>query len=243
MGYRITDSHADPPGQTEALHTEELVRLPEIAWCYQPSPSPDPGPLPALAAGYVTFGSLNKLAKVTPQALALWGRILKAVPGSRLLLLAGAGNRTDQWLHDQLLQCGIDWDRLQLVGRLPRDRYLELYQQIDIALDSFPYNGGVTTCDALWMGVPVITLAGNSYVSRQGVSLLSNVDLRDWIAATPEDYEALAVRWAKDLKALGRLRSGLRERMRNSPLCDSAGFTRRLEEAYRAMWHRWCARI
>jgi predicted O-linked N-acetylglucosamine transferase (SPINDLY family) len=242
MDYRVTDPHADPPGRTEPLHTEELVRLPEVAWCYQPSASPDPGPLPALAAGHVTFGALNKLAKLTPQAISLWGRLLGGVPGSRLMLLAGAGDRTDQRLRDQFRQCGIDGDRLQLVGRLPRDQYLKLYQQIDIVLDSFPYNGGVTTCDALWMGVPVITRAGNSYVSRQGVSLLTNLDLRDWIAATLEDYAALAVRWANDLEGLSRLRSGLRERMRRAPVCDGEGFTRRLEEAYRTMWHRRCAR-
>jgi predicted O-linked N-acetylglucosamine transferase (SPINDLY family) len=241
MDYRITDPHADPPGQTESLHTEELVRLPEVAWCFQPTPAPDVGPLPALAAGHLTFGSLNKLAKVTPQAVALWGRLLQSVPGARLLLLAGAGGRTDQRLRDQFRECGIDGDRLQLVGRLPRDGYLALYQQIDIVLDSFPYNGGVTSCDALWMGVPVITLAGNSYVSRQGVSLLSNLDLHDWIAATPEEYVAVAVRWANDVEGLGRLRSGLRERMRASPVCDGERFTRRLEEAYRDMWRRWCA--
>lgn len=243
MDYAVTDPYATPPGQSEALYTEELVRLPEVAWCYQPSPSPDVGPLPALGAGHVTFGSLNKLAKVTPQVIALWGRLLGAVSGSRLLLLAGAGSQTDQRLRDQFRQCGIDGDRLQLLGRLPRDGYLKLYRQIDIVLDSFPYNGGVTTCDALWMGVPVITLAGNSYVSRQGVSVLSNVDLHGWIAGTPEDYVALAVHWAKDLEGLGQLRSGLRERMRRSPVCDGARFTRHLEEAYRAMWRRRCDRI
>jgi predicted O-linked N-acetylglucosamine transferase (SPINDLY family) len=186
---------------------------------------------------------LNNLAKVTPQVIALWSRLLQAVPGSRLLLLAGAGSRTDQRLRDQFRRHHIGGDQLQLQERVPLDRYLELYRQIDIALDPFPYNGGVTTCDALWMGVPVITLAGDSYVSRQGVSLLSNLGLHDWIAATPEDYVARAARWATDLEGLGRLRAGLRERMRVSPLCDGARFTRRLEEAYRALWRRWCARI
>jgi predicted O-linked N-acetylglucosamine transferase (SPINDLY family) len=242
MDYRLTDSYADPPGQTEAFHTEELVRLPEVAWCYQPSPAPAVGPLPALAAGYLTFGSLNNLAKVTAQVMARWSDLLRAVPGSRLLLLTGAGPQTDQRLRDRFRQKGIDSDRLLLMGRRPRDQYLELYRQIDIGLDPFPYNGGVTSCDALWMGVPMITLAGNSYASRQGVSLLSNLDLRDWIAQTPEEYVALAARRGKDLEDLQRLRSGLRERMQRSPLCDGARFTRRLEEAYRAMWRRWCGR-
>jgi predicted O-linked N-acetylglucosamine transferase (SPINDLY family) len=190
----------------------------------------------------VTFGSLNKLAKITPEAVGLWANLLAVLPGSRLLLLAGAGSKTDQRLRDQFRQYGIAEDRLQLLDRLPRDRYLELYGQIDIILDSFPYNGGVTTCDALWMGVPIITLAGNSYVSRQGVSLLSNLDLRDWIAETPEEYVAMAARWAKNLEGLAQLRSGLRERMLRSPIRDGARFTRRLEEAYRAMWRRRCAR-
>jgi predicted O-linked N-acetylglucosamine transferase (SPINDLY family) len=243
MDYRITDPYADPPGQTEAFHTEELVRLPQVAWCCQPSAAPAVGPLPALATGYLTFGSLNNLAKVTPQVVALWSDLLRAVPHSRLLLLTGAGRQPDQRLRDRFRQDGIDGDRLQLLGRLPRDQYLELYQQIDLGLDPFPYNGGVTSCDALWMGVPVITLAGRGYVSRQGVSLLSNLDLRDWIAQTPEDYVALAAHRGKDLEDLQRLRSGLRERMRLSPLCDGARFTRQLEEAYRAMWRRWSARI
>jgi predicted O-linked N-acetylglucosamine transferase (SPINDLY family) len=242
MDYRISDPYADPPGQTEAFHTEELVRLPEVAWCYQPSPAPEVGPLPALGAGHLTFGSLNKLAKVTPQSIALWARLLRAVPDSCLLLLTGAGSQTDQRLLEQFRSSGIDGERLQLLGRLPRDRYLEVYQRIDIVLDPFPYNGGVTTCDAFWMGVPVITLSGDTYVSRQGVSLLSNLDLRDWIAETPEDYVALGVRRAQDLEELGRLRSGLRQRMRRSPLCDGKRFTRRLEEAYRLMWRRWCAK-
>jgi predicted O-linked N-acetylglucosamine transferase (SPINDLY family) len=242
MDHRVTDPYADPPGQTEAFHTEELIRLPEVAWCYQPSPAPEVGPLPAVAAGRLTFGSLNKLAKVSPQSIALWARLLRAVPDAHLLLLTGVGSQTDQRLREQFRSHGIDGERLHLLGRLPRDRYLEVYQRIDIVLDPFPYNGGVTTCDALWMGVPVITLSGNAYVSRQGVSLLSNVGLRDWIAETPEDYVALAVRWAKDLEGLGRLRSGLRQRMRLSPLGDGERFTQRLGEAYRLMWRSWCAR-
>jgi predicted O-linked N-acetylglucosamine transferase (SPINDLY family) len=242
MDYRITDVCADPPGETDAFHTEELVRLPEVAWCYQASSSPAVGPLPALRNGHIAFGSLNNLAKLAPQVLALWSRLLHTVPGSQLILLTGAGPQTDLWLRDRFRLDGIDADRLRLVGRLPRDQYLQVYQQIDIVLDPFPYNGGVTSCDALWMGVPIITLAGNSYVSRQGVSLLSNLDLRDWIAQTPGDYVALAAGKGNDLAELVRLRSELRERMRRSALCNGERFTRQLEEAYRTMWRRWCVK-
>jgi predicted O-linked N-acetylglucosamine transferase (SPINDLY family) len=242
MDYRLTDSYADPPGQTEGFHTEQLVRLPDAAWCYQASSVAAVGPLPALTAGHLTFGSLNNLAKLSPQVLSLWSRVLRVVPGSRLLLLTGAGRRTDQRLRDHFQKDGIDGARLQLQRRLPRDQYLELYRQIDIVLDPFPYNGGVTSCDALWMGVPIVTLAGTCYVSRQGVSLLSNLDMRDWIAQTPEDYVALAARWAQDLEGLQRLRSQLRERMHHSAVCDGERFARQLEEAYRSMWRRWCAR-
>jgi predicted O-linked N-acetylglucosamine transferase (SPINDLY family) len=241
MDYRITDAFAGPPGRTEAFHTEELVRLPEVAWCYQPPPAPEVGPLPALAAGHLTFGSLNNLAKITPQAVAVWSRLLQAAPGSRLLLLAGVGDRTDQRLREAFRRHGVDEGRLRLLGRLPRDQYLRLYEHIDVALDPFPYNGGVTTCDALWMGAPVIAVAGDSYVSRQGVSLLSNLGLSDWIAETPEGCVSLAARWAKDLEGLRRLRAELRERMRLSPLCDGERFARRLGEAYRVMWRRWAA--
>jgi predicted O-linked N-acetylglucosamine transferase (SPINDLY family) len=240
VDYRITDPHADPPGQTEAWHTEELVRLPEVAWCYQPQAAAEVGPLPALAAGRLTFGSLNNLAKINPQVIALWSRLLQAVPGSRLLLLTGVGPQTDQRLRDQFRSHGIDGERIHMLGRLPRRQYLDLYQQIDVGLDPFPYNGGVTTCDALWMGVPVITLAGNAYVSRQGVSMLSNLGMPDWIAKTPEDCVALASRWAGDLEGLRAVRAGLRDRMRDSPLCNGERFTRRLEDAYRAMWRRFC---
>jgi predicted O-linked N-acetylglucosamine transferase (SPINDLY family) len=240
MDYRISDRYADPPGRTEAYHTEELVRLPEVAWCYRPLAAPEVTPLPARAAGHVTFGSLNNLAKITPQAIALWSELLRAVPGSRLVLLTGAGSQADQRLHDLFGQHGIDRARLELLGRRPRDRYLALYQEMDIALDPFPYNGGVTTCDALWMGVPVVTLAGESYVSRQGVALLSNLGLDDWVAGAPDAYVDIATRWAHDVEGLGRLRAGLRERMTNSPLTDGLRFTRFLAEAYRWMWQRWC---
>jgi predicted O-linked N-acetylglucosamine transferase (SPINDLY family) len=239
IDYRITDAKADPPGMTESWYTEQLVRLPEIAWCYQPSTSPEVGALPARQAGHVTFGSLNNLTKVTPAVIALWARIMHAAPGAKLMLLTQPGGR--QRLLEAFQRHGVTPERLLLVGKQTRDKYLELYNAIDIGLDPFPYNGGVTTCDALWMGVPVITLAGNAYVSRQGVSLLTNVHLPELIAATTDDYVAIAQRLANDLSGLEQMRASLRQHMARSPVVDGLSFTRRLQQAYREMWRRWCA--
>jgi predicted O-linked N-acetylglucosamine transferase (SPINDLY family) len=241
MDYRITDALADPPGATAHWHTEELLRLPEIAWCYEPGDSPEVGPLPALQAGHVTFGSLNNPPKVTPEVVAVWARVLRAVPGSRLLLLASAAGQANNQVREAFAANGIAPDRLEFLGRQARDGYLRAYHRIDLALDPFPYNGGVTTCDALWMGVPVVALAGNAYVSRQGVSLLSCVGLGAWVAATPAEYVAQAVRRATDPEALAQVRQGLRQRVRESPVGDGARYTRHLEAALLAAWARWCA--
>ena len=218
-------------------HTEELIRLPDVAWCYQPTDSPTVTALPALQSGQLTFGSFNKLAKINAQAVTLWCRILTVLPQARLMLLSTRGSQAFDRLRDLFTNHGVREDRLELVTGKPREQYLQYFQKVDIALDPFPYNGGVTTCDALWMGVPVITLAGETYVSRQGVSLLSNVGLEDWIADSVDAYVETAVRWATDLCGLQKLRAELRERMR-ATLCDGQAFTRDLEGAYRTMWQR-----
>jgi protein O-GlcNAc transferase len=243
MDYRITDSYADPPGLTEPFYTEELIRLPEIAWCYQPSPGPEVGPPPFQELGHVTFASFNHLPKITSGVIALWSRILRSLPGARLLLLTSAAGARNRRILDAFAQNGVEGARVETMERRPRDQYLELHRKVDIGLDPFPYNGGVTTCDALWMGVPVVSLAGNAYVSRQGVSLLSNLGLQDLVAATPEAYVEAAVNLARDPERLGQLRAEMRERMRRSPLLDGVRFTRNLEAAYRMMWRRWCAGI
>jgi predicted O-linked N-acetylglucosamine transferase (SPINDLY family) len=242
MDYRITDAYADPPGTTERYYTEKLIRLPDVAWCYGPAPGPDVNPPPALDAGHITFGSFNNIPKITGEVIALWARILAAVPDSRLLLLSNGSAWGERRICDAFARCGVDRQRIKIVGRLPRQRYLELYRTVDICLDPFPYNGGVTTCDALWMGVPVISLAGNAYVSRQGVSMLSNLGLPELIAATPDAYVEIAVGLASDLARLRELRATLRERMSRSPLTDAQRFTRGLEEAYRRMWEELLAR-
>lgn len=234
VDFRITDAYADPPGMTERWHTEELVRLPETGLCYQPGHTPDAAERPpALDAGRVTFGSFNNIAKVTADVVALWSRALRAAPGSQLLLKSGAGDAGDRRLREAFAANGVEEGRVTLIGRTPsRYAYLKLYHGVDVCLDPFPYNGITTTCDALWMGVPLITLAGRTSVSRQGVGLLSNVGLHELIAETPDAYVAVAARLTAQLSKLSALRSGLRERMTRSPLMDRVRFTRRLEAAY-----------
>lgn len=241
MDYRITDAYADPPGVTDRFYTEELIRLPEIAWCYQPTPGPEVGPPPFRDVGQVTFASFNHLPKITSEVIALWSRILLRLSEARLLLLTSTIGESNRRVLDAFAQNGVGDNRVAYVQRRPRDQYLELYRKVDIALDPFPYNGGVTTCDALWMGVPVVSLAGDAYVSRQGVSLLSNLGLQDLLAATPDAYVETAVSLAKDPQRLSQFRAELRPRMEQSPLLDGVRFTRYLEAAYRTMWRRWCA--
>lgn len=241
VDYRMTDDYSDPPAHTDAHFVERLVRLPNCAWCYEPDPiSAEVAPLPARIAGYVTFGCLNNPVKVTDPALQLWSRILAAVQGSRLMLMSAEG-REDEALRSRLRRLAIDPGRVDPVRRQRRNGYLALFNRIDIALDPFPYNGETTTCDGLWMGVPLVTLAGNSCVSRRGVSHLSNVGLPDLICSTPDDYVHTAVALAADLSRLERIRADLRNRMRHCPITDGKRYTRHLEIAYRQMWERWCA--
>jgi len=243
MDYRITDEWADPIGQTEHLHTEELTRLPKSFLCYKPPENaPEVLSLPALSKGNVTFGSFNNRSKVTPETVKIWSAILKAVLNSRLILKSKALNdkETCQVLREMFFENGVSPEQIELVGYLPFEQHLRLYNRIDIGLDTFPYNGTTTTCEAMWMGVPVIALAGESHASRVGVSLLSNVGLSELIAESTEDYIKKAVTLADNLDKLQDLRANLRPLMARSPLMDATGFTRSLEAAYRKMWKRWC---
>lgn len=243
MDFRLTDIEADPRGQ-EAFHTEQLARLPHGFLCYTPpATAPAVSPLPAYAAGHVTFGSFNNLAKMTPEVTAVWSRILHAVPGARFIIK----NKSikDEPTRARFLalfrEAGIPAERVDLIAWVPEtEGHLSLYHRIDIALDTFPYNGATTTCEALWMGVPIVTLAGNRHAARVGVSLLTRVGLTDLIAQTPEGYVDLSVRLASDLDSLATLRAHLREQMARSRLCDGTGFTRDLEAAYRELWKQYC---
>lgn len=243
MDYRITDVLADPPGMTEEHHSEQLIRLPGCAWCYGPDSEALPGQSPAALRGGVTFGSFNNLAKVNDRMLRLWARILEAVPGSRLLLKSAGFLSMDarQRAREVLLsKSGISEERLDFRG--PEDSHeshLALYREMDIALDTFPYHGTTTTCEALWMGVPVVTLAGQSHVSRVGVSLLTNVGLPELVAESEDEYVRIAVELAGNAERLSSYRANLRDRMRGSQLLDAPSFTREIETAFRQMWISW----
>jgi len=243
MDYRLTDSVADPQG-AEDFYSEELVRLPGCFLCYQPpAGAPDVAPPPATATGLITFGSFNNLSKMNPDVIALWSEILKAVPGSRMLLKNPALTDPARQVHYLTLfeKYGIQRDRIELKGHTPtREAHLAVYADIDVALDTFPYNGTTTTCEALYMGVPVVTLSGDVLRSRVGESLLKAVHKAEWVAANPETYVAIAAAMSTDAQKLADIRRQLREQLLASTLCDAETFTRNLEEAYRFMWRQRC---
>lgn len=237
IDYRITDAHLDPPGASESAYSEESLRLPDTFACYHPLADVTPGKgAPVSRNGFVTFGCLNKLAKANAPLLALWARILAAVPGSRLLLMASPGSHRER----VLAALGVAPERVEFVDWQPRADYLRTYDRIDIALDTYPYNGGVTTSDALWMGVPVVTLTGAPAHSRNGRSQLASLDLLELAASTPAEYVDVAVKLTRDTRRLAGMRKTVRARMRAAPLTDAAAFTRHLEAALRRMWQRWC---
>jgi predicted O-linked N-acetylglucosamine transferase (SPINDLY family) len=237
MDYYLTDAHADPPGQSDCHYQEKLVRLPDCAFCYSAGPSPEVNDEPpACQSGKVTFGCLNNPAKVTDEVLSLWCKVLAAVPGSRLLIATGGSRRVEERVRAAMLVHEIGPERLLVAGRsATRMDYLRRYHAVDIGLDPFPYNGVTTTCDALWMGVPVISLAGRMNVSRQGVRFLRSVGLGELLAESPEEHVRIAVDLANDLHRLAALRACLRERMTRSPLMDSQRLARNLEAAYHAL--------
>jgi predicted O-linked N-acetylglucosamine transferase (SPINDLY family) len=239
MDYRLTDAYLDPPGQDESIYSEKSVRL-RSYWCYQPAKDTPPvGPLPILASGQITFGCLNNFCKMTPGTFAAWAEILRRVPKSRLILHTREGSHR-QRTRERFWAQGIAPDRIEFIEGLPMPDYFAKYNQIDIALDAFPYPGGTTTCDALWMGVPVVTLPRQSAISRGGLSILTFLGLPELISASPEDYVRIAAELAGDLSRLSQLRSTMRERMKASALMDIQGFRRDVEAAYRQMWLNWC---
>jgi len=239
IGYRLTDAQMDPPEAEPEWSAEEPVRLPDCWCCYQPAGEiPEINALPALSAKGVTFGSLSNFAKVNQGVLALWARTLGAVDGSSLLMSCPEG-RTRERVRAFFSARGIGTERVDFVGPLSHWDYLRHYQKMDLGLDPFPCNGMTTTCDALWMGVPVLTLPGEMPVSRAGLSLLSTIGLGELAASSEEDYVRLAVEWAGNLPRLANLRATLRARMQASPLMDAPQFARNVEAAYQKMWQQW----
>jgi len=237
VDYRVTDVHADPLGH-EALNSERLARLPHSYFCYRPrGVTPIPAPLPALARhGELTFGSFNIVSKISPTTLDLWASVLRAVPRSRLLLKAAALAYTSvrDRLRGDFATRGIDARRIELRGWVTAG-HLEAYNEVDIALDTAPFNGATTTCEALWMGVPVVTLAGDRSPARMGASILAAAGCHDWIATDAPAFVATAQRLAGDLGALQTIRGGLRAKLCASPLLDGKAFARDFEQLLRTM--------
>jgi protein O-GlcNAc transferase len=239
MDYRLSDPHFDPPGMDMSCYREKTIWLPSY-WCYEPLETAAEGSVPpALANGFITYGCLNHPGKVSPGALALWLKILRAAVDSRLVLHVPESSCRER-LRRQFSEAGMAPERLEFLGMQPREQYLESWRRIDVALDPFPYAGGITTCDALWMGTPVVSLSGETAVGRGGRSILTSIGLEELIADTPARYEEIALSLGKDLAHLGRLRSSLRERMKNSELRNAQSFARNVETAYREMWRNWC---
>lgn len=247
MDYRCSDPLADPPGDATRFSSERVLRLPRTAWCYTPlSGAPDVAPLPGLVTPGLTFGSFNNFGKISSTSLDMWAEILRRTPGSRLVLknVAMRSPAAVKEAQQALASRGISASRLELLEQTKSLLdHLNQYNRIDVALDTFPYHGTTTTCEALWMGVPTITLAGPMHAARAGVSLLSNVGLGRLVAQTPEEYVEIAVRLAADPSGLAGIRAGLRQQMLESPLMDGPSFARQMEAGFRQVWRAWCAQV
>jgi len=242
VDFRLTDELSTPV-EARPFYTEECVSLPQGFLCYRaPNDIPDIGPLPALRNAYVTFGAFNDTNKLNQAAMALWVKIIRAVAGSRLLIKSRAAD-DPVWcrhLKQRLGRMGLASSRVRIEGQKTTRAYFQLYNEVDIALDSYPYNGTTTMCDALWMGVPVISLVGRHHVSRVGLSILSQVGLEFFAATTPDEYWAKAIALAGKPNALASIRRSLRHRVMNSPLYDHRALAQQVENAFRQLWQRRC---
>ncbi len=244
--YRLVDSLTDPPG-SEPRATEELVRLDPCFLCYRPSErAPAVDETSAASRNGAVFGSFNNVHKINEGVIALWAKTVAAVPGARLLLKEPGPAFSDPLFRDEIAakfeRAGLARDRVEMLSNTAEVRdHLALYSRVDVALDPFPYNGTTTTCEALWMGVPVVTLAGSAHAGRVGISLLSAVGLPEFIAQTPDDYVRIGAALANEAPRRAELRRTLRGRIAASTLCDGPAFAQRFEAAVRALWRRWCA--
>ncbi len=244
IDYRFTDRWADPPGMSDQLNTETLIRISNGFLCYAPiSDSPPISDLPMTESGFITFASFNNSSKINVDVIKLWSSILSGVKGSKLILKSP--QFTDPVIKQRYLALfesnGIDSSRIEIYGYIASTiEHLAIYQKVDVGLDPFPYNGTTTTCEALWMGIPVVVLTGNSHVSRVGVSLLSNVGLTEFVAETKDEYIRICSNLAKSPEKLLEIRKGMRSRMENSSLLDIDGFVSDIESEYRNMWRTFC---
>lgn len=241
MDCRLTDARADPTGADESGYTEVLVRLPWVTVFEPQADAPPVAPSPALGGNAFTFACLNHLSKVNDDVVALWSRVLAAAPDARLLVGNAGDPGVQRGLAEAFAAHGIAPARLAFRPRMPLADFLALHGEIDLALDTFPYNGGATSCHSLWMGIPFVTLSGDRYMGRMGTSLLAEVGLDELVARTPDEYVAIAAGAARAPERLAALRATMRDRLSASPLLDGAGFARTLEAAYRGIWRAWCA--
>jgi predicted O-linked N-acetylglucosamine transferase (SPINDLY family) len=242
MDYIIADRFVIP-SEEERYYTEQVERLPHGYLCFTPPELPiTVGPLPARSRGAITFGCFNNPAKITSEVIACWSRLLHTLPDARLHLKYKFFAESDavQYFRNAFAAHGIDTQRICFSEQSPRPEYIDSYNGIDISLDPFPFNGCTTSVEALWMGVPVITLSGDRFAGHMGESIMKNLELYACVADCPEDYLEKAVALATDLPRLADLRSRLRERLLNSPLCDGPTFTRDLETLYRKLRMNWC---
>jgi predicted O-linked N-acetylglucosamine transferase (SPINDLY family) len=241
IDYRLSDSYLDPSDRSqEAFYSEKSVRLSRNYWCYEPlEVAGEVSPAPSSKTGAITFGCFNKFAKASTVALEAWARILREAEGSRLMLQAPEGPHRDRAMR-RFATLGVDPSRVAFVGRTSLPGYFARYAEIDIALDSFPCSGGTVTCDALWMGVPVVSLAGRTAMGRSGLSILSNVGLAELVAGAVDQYVQIAVELSRNTNQLRDLRAGLRDRMRGSPLMQAQQFARDVEAAFGSMWRKSC---
>ncbi len=246
MDYRLVDAHTEPPEYAQQYSSERLLYLPHSYFCYQPPPAMQQlaiTPPPVLRNGFITFGSFNNAAKISDDTIAAWATLLHQVADARLLLKTKMfGDEVTQALFKQrFAHYGISEERLIFQGIIiEKTEHLSFYSHIDIALDTYPYNGATTTCEALWMGVPVVSCCGKTHPSRMGLSILSTVGLADWVSDTPDGLVQTAVALAQDLPRLQMLRSSIREQMQRSPLMQAETFTRHLEQLYRQAWADYC---
>jgi len=240
MDYRLSDPFLDPIDADTRVYSEETLRLPDSFWCYdQPTNLPEVSPLPALTKGRITFGCLSHFRKINDGVLRLWAKVLNALPESRLTLVAPESSARTR-VRSFFEEAGVNPDRIEFVGRCSRLDYLSGYREIDICLETLPYNGQTTSLDALWMGVPTVTLVGETVVGRAGVCHAMNLGLPELIATTEDEYVRAASSLASDLKRLSTLRQTLRARLQQSPLMDAPRFARNLESTYRDVWRRFC---
>ena len=238
----ISDPYETPEG-SDGFYSEPLIRMPDDYICYRPPGYvPEPGPAPCLENGFITFGCFNNLAKLSEPAIALWSTILKQHANSRLLIKTRAlvSTRPQQRLAALFKQNGIDGDRLLLETGLPHPQFMAEYSRVDIALDPFPYTGGLTTLEALWMGVPVVAMSGETFAARHSCTHLINAGFSAWVCQNPEQYLETAATLAGDFAALAVLRQTIRPKLAVSPILDGGRYTRNLEKVYRQMWHQWC---